>query len=568
MFSLSEYLEKNIFHYNEEAFEEELLGYNDFKTPRNNLENKYHLKYLSKYFSKEEQKAEFYLTEHEYISKNYITDYSNYYSTCFEDYKRKCTRIHFFTFYSSQKGAFLNKLKQGILGRKVIVGGKKNNFWEKYYLGFIVINPIPNTFIGYTLFRHYNDFRPDKLREFWGVKRYKIHILGNEITISTLAFHEQDSNVGACATISIWTAFQIASEDYYVNLKSPVEITNDAGLINVDGQRMFPNREGLIPVAICTAVTKNKLVTEVRDFYERSNNSTSPNTNTYVKRLVNAYSGIHLPIILGIDVPENEKRVGHAVAICGHKFKEIGRKLSKDKNGISWKADYTFQIYFHDDQWGPFVRATFRNTNKLETPWSEVKTKDLSGNVEYRNIFTLDEKGVKEIKNGEINYAEVRMVIIPTFPKIRIPYEDIEHHVIGLDKLIKDAVIPLKDILLWDIKLCYSEDFKKKIRDFKISKEDNIDVKYSLVSKSLPKYIWVATLSLRGETDFISFIFDATGLINTRLLLYTYFYIPGIKKGFVNSFRNAYLKNRGMSEYFDIYEELFDKSIMEEDFFI
>lgn len=214
---LLSYLKSNIFEYKKKDFLYKLYEFNNKQTPLLFLEEKYHFKYLNHYFSKDGGlNAKFVFVERDYISKNYLTDYSNYYSTCFTDYIRKCTRLHYFNYKTDSLNSFIDDFVKGITAKESHID---NEFWKKYYLGFTVIDPIPNKFIGYTLLKHYNCFKEDENRLYWGIKTYNAHLFGKTIPIESLAFHEQDSNVGACATIAIWSVFQIASEDYYVNLK-------------------------------------------------------------------------------------------------------------------------------------------------------------------------------------------------------------------------------------------------------------------------------------------------------------------------------------------------------------
>lgn len=310
---------------------------------------------------------------------------------------------------------------------------------------------------------------------------------------------------------------------------------------------MFPN-DGLVPEAICTALTKNNLVTEVRDFDIFKNNY---DCNSYLKKLINAYSPISIPLILGIRVPYQNNLEPHAIAICGHKEDDIKGKLKKDAYNVSWKSAYISQIYANDDQWGPFVRINLKGKKSLLTPWTDLcKTKKL---------------------------AKIKTLIIPVYPKIRISYDQIEVLVVCLNKLLSDTLEINHDFFLWDIQLHYSEKYKHKIRDFKkyksVSKKEDDNFKYLFLSKSLPKYIWVATLYLylpksNSKKEFFSFIFDATGLVDTRLLLHVLCFIPTMRKDFISNMQNLVNENESVAEYFEIYTELFDGVLNIPDFII
>ena len=532
MGSIKSFLNDKVNEYEFNKFVKELNDRNEFTT-LSSINNKSHIKYFQKYFESDGLNVKFYLIEDKYISKNYLTDFSYYYSTCFSDYKNKCTRIHLFTFSIDNKDSFIEELEKGIIRENKT----SKTFWEKNYLGFIVVNPIPNTFIGFTLLRTYNHNHLNNNREFWGTKNYQVHLFGKVIELNTLAFHEQDTNVGACATISIWTVFQVASEDYHVNQKSPFEITKDAGLINFNGQRMIPNN-GLVPSAMCTAITKNNLETEVVDFWEL-NEKNKTNFNKYIKKWIYAYSTLKLPLILIMDVPyacgiDEDNFVGHAISVCGYSMGENHIRINR-KN-IIHKSDRIEKIFAHDDQFGPFVKIEFFNRNKLITPWSDI----------------LNNK----------NKAVLKALIIPVYPQIKISLKNIESIVINLDVILKLNLIIEKDFLFqWSTKLYFSEDYKVKLKnkerfDF-VSKEKDAYQKFIFCSQSFPKYIWVSTVSLKNknkEIELISFIFDATGLVSTRLLLHVFFYFPKMKDEFESFLKD--ISGTGYDYCVELFEEL------------
>lgn len=571
--SLKQYLENNLQEYTLESLAEKIHELNKNLTPKYKLERKNHIEYLDTYFNAEEIKGCYFLVESCYTNKDYLIDYSIYYSRCFLDYSKKSSRIHFFKKENVMKrDTFIIKLSD-ILITKEENEDKILSFFHDNYIGCIVINPIPNAFLGFSLLKDYNSFKKDPYRFFWGNKTYGIHFFGIKIPIETLGFHEQDSNVGACATVAVWTVFQKAAEDYYINLKSPIEITKDAGLINDDGQRMIPN-SGLVAGAMCVALTKNNLETEIRDLrkVERS-------PRIELKRLVYAYSPLGIPIILGINVPERGDYNGHAITICGHKMaKSTYHKGSKEE--LNSKADYITNLYCHDDQWGPYVEISFPQINKkniissdfikdkvnledlhlddiesclVDTIWSEVYVEEKKKDRIIRKY--IPKKKFKnnldiELLEGKINYSVLRTLIIPVNPKVRIPYQQIESRILEIQKVLKEELkVDEKKISIdtwkkasWDIRVRLSEDFKKEIRYYKFSifTENEIDQKkYTILKQHLPKYIWVASLHL-GDGRLMDFIFDATGLIYSNLLLHIITYIPKIEEPFIEEVKRLY----------------------------
>ena len=505
--SPSQFDEKfDLFDLRATKFPELFFELNKGVTPLSFIREKTHIKFLEEYLS--EQKglnARYAVVEKSYISKDYLSDFSYYYYSCFEEYSKFCNRVHFFS-STLEKDDFIKSLKEKIIG-EYNVFENSDDFWKKYYLGYIVVKPIPNFFIGFSVLKHYNsDINSNSFKEqryYWGVRPYKIHLFGTEIVLDSLAFQEQDRNVAACATIAIWSMLQRAAEDYYVILQSPGEITKGAGLVSHGGNRLIPNK-GLSILQMAQAIVKNNMTPEVRgkDSYHGQDSF-----NLYLKKLVHAYSPVHIPIILALDLPgsKTESGGGHAVAACGYNMsslQENSRKLGLLKKiaklfnkTIEWKAERINKIYCHDDQWGPFSRMWLTGSEKISSSW---------------NLMTQNKKTAKCVA-----------LIIPVYHKIRIPFEDIESKVLGLHNILEEHLKDIiKESIVWDIQLFLSEEFKLKFKESELLDLRNpVDqaLQYKFLTRNFPKYIWVATMSIGNQTIF-NFIYDATGLSGSNLI--------------------------------------------------
>jgi len=483
---------------------------------------KYHFNYFSKYLGVDGLNAKSILIEEQYISKDFLHDYASYYALCFKDYPKACKRIHFFQNHFDEI-EFHNILTANPSDSKY--------FWDSY-LGFIVVKPIPITIIGYTVLKTYSNGDDFESRNFWGLRNYSIHIFGNEIKIKSLAFQEQDSVLAACATTAIWTMLNKASTDFYTTLKSPSQITKDADSVSSDGGRLFPNK-GLNLLQICHAILNSGLVSEIKqriEFYDIDGKSIGIYiSNSYLKKILNAYSPIGIPIILVISVPNGGTHGVHAITISGFKQKAPENILPQAE--ISFLAENIEKIYAHDDQWGPFVRIGFENEFDLLTPWTDAHPDKLPTRL--------------------IN------IVVPVYPKIRISYEDIEVIVLGLDAILTfffDGKI-ISD-LIWDIKINYSEDFKKQIIK---SSLDEID-KIKNITRSLPKYVWVASCYV-GEFKILDFVFDATdvnsGMFADSLICYLPTDFKPILFAFLdlNKFLQPLLRHRANIDYYEFLME-------------
>lgn len=461
---------------------------------------KNHFNYLKTYLSSDEIAAKTIVIEDDYISKDYLHDYASYYAYCFEEYPKFCKRVHFFDSEFTDQDF-----------KNIILGAEHNPEFWKHYLGFIVVKPIPVTVIGYTILKIYPNSQDFDSRNFWGVRDYAVHLYGNEVKIKSLAFQEQDSVLAACATTAIWSMLNKAAADFHTILKSPNQITKDADNVSTDGSRLFPNR-GLNITQICQAIFSSGLVSEVKQpDYPVVNDQgvviAKYVSHQYLKKILNAYSPIGIPIILVIRVPTGGIHGLHAITVSG--FKQNAPVLTEPKEEISWLSDNIEKFYAHDDQWGPFARITFCEDNAgILTEWS-----------------LLDE-------HQQPTY--VTHAIVPVYPKIRISYEDIEVIVLGLDRILSlffdDQIIA---DLAWDIKVDFSENFKSQIKK---SELDDANKLYYL-TLSMPKYLWVASCYISTYRVF-DFTFDATNVSNGMIGKHLLCYLPNEIKADLIAFLN------------------------------
>ena len=124
---------------------------NDFTdTPISIIRRKRFICYLNSYinhFSKAEDDVSIFI-EKKYIDRSYMQDYSDYYVKCFNHYKRDCIRIHFFNCAAEDLNS-INCFDDSC--------AEKIEEIKESYLGFIVIRPIPSTFIARACLRRYEN---------------------------------------------------------------------------------------------------------------------------------------------------------------------------------------------------------------------------------------------------------------------------------------------------------------------------------------------------------------------------------------------------------------------------
>ncbi len=459
--------------------------------------DKRHFAYFHTYLSHENCQS--ILIEDNYISKDYIDNYQFYYSLCFDDYPKKCKRLHFLSKKFTPDELSKISVGDNMLSQQLI----------ESYLGFTVVRPISHKIIGITILKPYANIPSESL---WGKRSYNVHVLGLEFDFESLAFQEQDGALSACATAAIWSILSKTNSLNYTLLKTPNQITKDAAIVANKGGRLFPNK-GLVIEQICTSIYKAGLDTElvrgtVKDdirykaLIAREENLCDKNLPEYIQEynskdyvsaeqlqnIVNAYSKLGIPILAVIQ-PEKDCDL-HAVTISGHKNKEVN---FEDISLFHHEA--ITRVYAHDDQWGPFSKLNISDKKDygIDTIWTE------------------DNNG----------HSKILSIIIPVNRKVRINHDDIREVLIGIHIILPELINPAgKYKNTYDYYVINSNDYKSALR---IDPAVSEDQKITFIHKSLPRYIWIISAYLEDE-KIVDLIFDATDVNSNMYGIYKVYY--------------------------------------------
>lgn len=156
--------------------------------------------------------------------------------------RRRCARLHFFR--SSFDRALISKAIGG--------DGAAVDTLRTSYLGFIVVKPLPSTVIGRTCLVTYGNVGRD--RAFPTTRTYKVHIFGIELSVKSLPFQEQDTDVAACATSALWSVFNATGHLFQHHIPSPAEITKAAAASQRLVNRTLPAGDGLTAAQMADAI--------------------------------------------------------------------------------------------------------------------------------------------------------------------------------------------------------------------------------------------------------------------------------------------------------------------------
>lgn len=461
-----------------------------------------HFNYLDKYLTNLGAKTV--IIESDYVDRDFLEDYSRYYSKCFKKYNKYCIRLHFFENKFNDR-EFFECISNYHLNRDA-------SLLQDRYLGFIILRPLPKTLLGRICLKVY----PQDEKSFFPVIRdYKVHILGIELLIKSLAFQEQDNAVSACATSAIWSALHGTEQERLRYVSSPYEITlNGKKLISDYAQSNFPNK-GLLPSQMAHAIREEGLNPVLISFVNTS----------YLKALIRAYLNVKVPVVLGMKLRYEEEEgelpngiprsfpIGdHAVTVAGYhltndKVPEFSMKMipSKiDKNIVKPLYLYSSKIdkiYVHDDQLGPFANMDFRNES-----WQHLAT----GWYHFPEI------------TDQVN-ATINCILFPLYHKIRIRFNTIFAIINYFNACYTEIWQQMSGTqLIWDIFLTTVCELKKQIVTLDSDLICDENCKVGFLKYKMPRYIWVANAYIRmfnKESLSFSFYFDATDIDNSDLFI-------------------------------------------------
>ena len=474
-----------------EAKLDELLSQSS-STSLHEVKARPHTVYFHEYFKK--LKASTILVERHYVDHDYREDYAGFYSRCFRSYSRDCARLHFFA--EKIVASHFEMLLRGDNSKL----SKHDLQRPDNYLGFIVIKPIPKTFVGKTCLLTY----PEELERRFPITRdYAVNLFGIPLSVNTIAFQEQDLSVSACATSALWAAFQGTGKLFQHSIPTPIAITQIAMTGQPSRNRALPN-EGLSLEHMAHAINGIGLEPVWID--------ARPVNNQQLQGTIYAYTKGRIPVLLigHINDAKTNKTLGlHAVAVCGFKVCNSAPCLPDQKTGFLVEATRLSKIYAHDDQVGPFAKMEFKSASGLPD-WLTTSHSDSSGSQSRMKFATI-------------------CVLVPVSRSIRLPFSVIRTVVMRFDSTVETARAAIKnhpfiERFSWEIFLISVNEYKSTLLE---ANDVDPDTKAIALQTPMPLFLWCARLRY-GQTRILDLLFDTTDIKQGQLLVKHIEYEPSV----------------------------------------
>lgn len=517
----------------------ELIRHKTGWNQRGEVYGKAQLNYIDQYLANIGSQSMTMVIEYEYIDRNYLEDYSEYYARCFSSHPRSCARVHFFSFDFGED-QFLNAIRSNDL-----------RFLKKLqqeYVGFAVLRPIPKTCIAKLCLKPYagqsgggNQFKVI-------TKKIEVTLFGIKLSVESAPFLEQDKVVSACATSAIWT-FLSASKDWPGNANpSPSAITKSAFDAATDGVRTFPST-GLNAIQVCRSLKyfdfEPTLLTR-----DGSSNRSINRFVAEIKENVYAHLSAGVPLILGGDIYDIPINGDKPLLLGKHLVCVLGFKISPESSTANVHAHNIDKLYVHDDRYGPYVRIKHIDAKELgeffqnnrgvtsaevvhDTTTDDVScagfelTINTDGRPAKREIFMPDVAVIGLYHKVRISYPIVfdmhkcflayLNTTIQSVKNIGALIKKSKNHSKPLNKFIRCATQYASGQLR--ISLITNADYKEEVRRAKSFVSFNgIEDRVAFLTASLPKFIWQCRVYANNALH-SDILIDATEILQGKVIL-------------------------------------------------
>ena len=284
--------------------------------------------------------AQRYILEPNYFDLDYLEEFSSFYSLNTRGYSNLCRRVHYF----SNDAVDQEMLRRALADEKDAVRCMRDS-----YLGFSVLRPIPHS-IGKTVFRWYEDQTPNQQRVTEPSRQYDCHIAGFKLSVTGIAWQQQDSAVASCATVGVWSMLHSSAFDYRHSVPTTTQITLAANNSVKLGRSTFPS-VGLQIEQLLEAIKHHRLNPIQIDGDMFVNGRTCFSKEKFASTCA-AFIRSGYPVLLVGNYAAHMAE-GHVVCMTGFRDSPVPPPPNTPVAVMDEKVDC---FYLHDDNYGPNIR--------------------------------------------------------------------------------------------------------------------------------------------------------------------------------------------------------------------
>lgn len=425
----------------------------------------YQLRYLADYLTK--IGCQTVAVESHYIDRDYIDDVALFYSRSLRSYPNFCTRLHFFR-ESLGKRRFNSLIRAASRGRY----NSSQTYLQQRYLGYCVVRPLPGYPVGRTVLATFpRESGEAFIRELACIREYGVNLCGFALTVSGLAFQQQDQGVSACATTAIWSAVNCTSWKEDQKVSTPAEITQLASKYLLLAGRALPS-EGLGLQQICEAIRGAGLApVSVRSATPTEDN---PQLLTYIQ---SGFAPVLCIRKLGADA-------GHAVCGVGLKLGAVQPRTNSNLHFTD--ASTSIQgLYIHDDRLGPYAMADVY-------PYTTLQVDPTTGKETTAIRTALRIRWPRE--DTEYEHALLEAIVVPVPLKVRLSATRLREVGLSIADFAGQYLAQVVPEVILNCRYVSSVDYKRAAFEFPLH---TANLRRLLCSLPLSRYLGIIEISSR-----------------------------------------------------------------------
>ncbi|MFN2099427.1 hypothetical protein [Altererythrobacter sp. MF3-039] len=415
----------------------------------------------------------FAIIETPYIDRDFSASFTAFYASLFRPYKKLCRRIHLFS----------TDLSEAFSQDSPLAISTALEDAAQHYIGYVVLRPLTHAPVSHAFLAH-AALCPEQAEEISVRSVHEVHLLGASLHIVGFPLTQQDTRVGACAQASIW----MASRHFHLKHKGPwvslPEITSSA-LRPTDSAitRSLP--------AGSDYLTSDNMVRALRAmgrhpvFYAPQPTESGDLWGFDPRDVICQYVDSGIPVILGLN---DGQAVGHAVVAVGA---VRGESVVSDGEGKTHsQAAYCSHLLVMDDQRGAYLRLP------TEAPSEEALPFNLREHLRFI-IVPLPHKVFMTPEVAELIARGLIDSIATQLPNLRSQLPEDEQSSWPPEPDFYGSAVAGE--LVARTYLTYG--WKYKARALRNNTCEQL--KYEVIRRDFPKYVWVTEFSYPNEADSI-----------------------------------------------------------------